>query len=97
MESSTEECETMKISFEKIIVGFISGIMLIMLTIIGFLAKESFATVKDTFISIKSLEKDVVNIRIKLTELEAKRISRDEIERIIKDYHDNHPCIRRKE
>jgi hypothetical protein len=87
----------MKIPIEKVIVGLVSGIMLIMLAIIGFLAQESFDTVKETFVSIKTLEKDIVDIRLKLTELEAKRISRAEIEHIIKDYHDNHPCIRRKE
>lgn len=87
----------MKIPIEKVIVGLVSGIMLIMLAIIGFLAQESFNTVKETFVSIKTLEKDIVDIRLKLTELEAKRISRAEIEHIIKDYHDNHPCIRRKE
>lgn len=83
----------MKISLEKIIYGFIGGLILVMLAIIGFLGKESFATIKETFVSIKSLEKDIVNIRIKLTELEAKRISREEIEKIIKNYHDAHPCI----
>ena len=87
----------MKISAEKIVLWFASGIIIIMLAVISFLVKESFATIKETFVSIKTLEKDVVNIRLKLTELEAKRISREEIEKIIKDYHDNHPCIRRKE
>jgi isocitrate dehydrogenase kinase/phosphatase len=83
----------MKLNTEKIIAWFVGGLIMVMLTVIGFLAKETFATIKDTFVSIKSLEKDVVNIRLKLTELEAKRISRDELERIIRDYHDNHPCI----
>lgn len=86
----------MKISAEKIVLWFASGIIIIMLAVISFLVKESFATIKDTFVSIKTLEKDVVNIRLKLTELEAKRISREELEKIIKDYHDNHPCIRNK-
>lgn len=83
----------MRISAEKIVLWFASGIIIIMLAVISFLVKESFATIKDTFVSIKTLEKDVVNIRLKLTELEAKRISREELEKIIKDYHNNHPCI----
>jgi hypothetical protein len=86
----------MKISLEKIIYGFFAGLVLLLLAIIGFLAKESFATIKETFVSIKTLEKDIVNIRLKLTELEAKRISREEIEKIIKNYHDAHPCILKK-
>lgn len=89
----------MKVSFplEKMIYGFIAGLILLMLAIIGFLAKETFSTIKETFTSVKALEKDVVNIRIKLAELEAKRVSREEIEKIIRDYHDNHPCINRKD
>jgi hypothetical protein len=86
----------MKIALEKIIYGFFAGLVLLLLAIIGFLAKESFATIKETFVSIKTLEKDIVNIRLKLTELEAKRISREEIEKIIKNYHDSHPCILKK-
>lgn len=85
----------MKFSIEKIVAWTVSGMIILMLAIIGFFVQESFDTVKETFVSIKTLEKDIVNIRIKLTELEAKRISRDEIERIIKDYHDSHPCIRK--
>ena len=73
----------MKIALEKIIYGFFAGLVLLLLAIIGFLAKESFATIKETFVSIKTLEKDVVNIRLKLTELEAKRISREEIEKFL--------------
>lgn len=80
----------MKFNIEKIVYGFVAGIMLIMLTIIGFFARETFAT-------IKSLERDVVSIRIKLADFEAKRISREEIERIIRDYHDTHPCIMKNE
>ncbi len=94
MESGSKKDEKMKISSEKIVLWFASGVIIIMLAIISFLVKESFATIKETFVSIKTLEKDVVNIRLKLTELEAKRITRSELEKIIKDYHDNHPCIR---
>ncbi len=94
MESGSKKDEKMKISSEKIVLWFASGVIIIMLAVISFLVKESFATIKETFVSIKTLEKDVVNIRLKLTELEAKRITRSELEKIIKDYHDNHPCIR---
>ncbi len=73
---------------ERIIYGLVAGIMMAMMTVIGFFAKE-------TFLTIKSLEKEVATIRVKLAEFEAKRISRDEIEKIIRDYHDNHPCIKR--
>ena len=83
----------MKISLEKIVLWFASGIILLMLSVISFLVKESFATIKETFVSIKTLEKDVVNIRLKLTELEAKRITREELERVVRNYHDTHPCI----
>ena len=76
----------MRLSLEKVIYGAVAGIMLLMLSIIGFFVKETFA-------SIKSLEKDVVSIRVKLADFEAKRISREEIEKIIKNYHDTHPCI----
>ncbi|MBR2509901.1 MAG: hypothetical protein IKB71_09165 [Lentisphaeria bacterium] len=76
----------MRLNLEKVIYGAVAGIMLLMLSIIGFFVKETFA-------SIKSLEKDVVSIRVKLADFEAKRISRDEIEKIIKNYHDTHPCI----
>lgn len=76
----------MKNVFVKIFFTAITGFITVLLLIIGFFAKE-------TFITIKSLEKDVSTIRIKLAEFEAKRISRDEIEKIIKDYHDHHPCI----
>lgn len=87
----------MKFSTEKIIAWFVGGLIMVMLTIIGFLAKETFSTIKETFVSIKALEKDVVNIRLKLTELEAKRISREEMERVIREYHHNHPCINSKQ
>ena len=76
----------MRLNLEKVIYGAVAGIMLLMLSIIGFFVKETFA-------SIKSLEKDVVSIRVKLADFEAKRISREEIEKIIKNYHDTHPCI----
>jgi cell division protein FtsB len=64
-------------------------ILTVLLSIIGFFLMQ-------TFFGIKNLEKDVVTIRVKLAEFEAKRISREEIEKIIRDYHDNHPCINKR-
>lgn len=61
-------------------------ILTVLLSIIGFFLMQ-------TFFGIKNLEKDVVTIRVKLAEFEAKRISREEIEKIIREYHDSHPCI----
>lgn len=79
----------MKAIMEKLIAWFFGGMVVVMLSVIGFFAKE-------TFITIKQLEKEVSTIRVKLAEFEAKRISREEIERIIKIYHDNHPCINQR-
>lgn len=76
----------MKILVEKIILGFIGSLIIVMLAVIGFFCKETFAT-------LKTLEKDVVTIRLKLQQLEDTRVSRETIEKIIKDYHHNHPCI----
>lgn len=50
----------------------------------------SFFSVQ-TFNSIKSMEKEVITIRVKLAEFEASRITREEIKELIKDYHENHP------
>lgn len=83
----------MKFSLERVVAWFVGSLIMVMLTVIGFLAKETFSTIKETFVSVKSLEKDIVNIRIKLTELEAKRITREEMERVIREYHHTHPCI----
>ena len=55
----------------------------VLLTITGFFSAQ-------TFLSIKNLEKEVVSIRIKLAEFEAKRIDREEIRRLIAEYHDSH-------
>ena len=55
----------------------------ILLTMTGFFSAQ-------TFLSIKTLEKEVISIRIKLAEFEAKRIDRDEIRRLIAEYHDSH-------
>lgn len=67
--------------FLKVIVG-------ILLTIVGFFVTQ-------TYYSIKSLEKDVVTIRLKLAEFEASRISRQEIKDLIAEYHSSHVCGRK--
>lgn len=65
--------------------SIVKTILGVLLAIIGFYSAQ-------TFYSIKALEKEVVTIRVKLAEFEAKRISREEIRNLIADYHDNHPC-----
>ncbi|MBQ4335740.1 MAG: hypothetical protein IJC34_00925 [Lentisphaeria bacterium] len=50
-----------------------------------------------TFLSIKNLEKEVVSIRIKLAEFEAKRIDREEVHRMIADYHNSHLFNKKEE
>ena len=64
----------------KIILG-------ILLAVIGFFSAQ-------TYFTIKSLEKDVITIRVKLAEFEASRISRQEIRELIAEYHNTHPCIK---
>ena len=56
-----------------------------LLTISGYFLMQTFAT-------IKSLEKDVVAIREKITALEATRLSRKDVLEMISDYHFSHPC-----
>lgn len=67
---------------------FLKVIMGILLTIVGFFVTQ-------TYYSIKSLEKDVVTIRLKLAEFEASRISRQEIKDLIAEYHNSHVCGRK--
>ena len=55
----------------------------VLLTMTGFFSAQ-------TFLSIKNLEKEVISIRIKLAEFEAKRIDRQEVHRMIAEYHDSH-------
>ena len=55
----------------------------VLLTMTGFFSAQ-------TFLSIKNLEKEVISIRIKLAEFEAKRIDREDIHRMIAEYHDSH-------
>ena len=62
----------------------------VLLTITGFFSAQ-------TFLSIKNLEKEVVSIRIKLAEFEAKRIDRDEIRRLIAEYHNSHLFNKKEE
>ena len=62
----------------------------VLLAITGFFSAQ-------TYLSIKNLEKEVISIRIKLAEFEAKRIDRDEIHRMIAEYHESHPYNRREE
>ena len=47
-----------------------------------------------TFATIKSLEKDIITIREKISAFEATRLTRQDILEMISDYHENHPCIR---
>lgn len=60
----------------------------VLLAITGFFSAQTYST-------IKNLEKEVFGIRLKLTELEAKRIDREEIRRLIAEYHDSHPNYRK--
>lgn len=64
------------------------NLMKIVLTVL--LSVVSFF-VTQTYFSIKSLEKDVVTIRVKLAEFESSRISRSEIRELISEYHNSHP------
>lgn len=56
----------------------------LLLAVTGFFSSQ-------TYLSIKTLEKEVISIRIKLAEFEAKRIDRDEIKQLIIEYHESHP------
>lgn len=71
----------------KILGWIVVTIFGVLLTIIGFFSAQ-------TYLSIKNLEKEVFSIRLKLTEFEAKRIDRDEIRRLIAEYHHSHPFNR---
>ena len=66
---------------------FFKGILAILLGVIGFFLMQTFAT-------IKSLEKDIITIREKISAFEATRISRKDIMEMIADYHENHPCAK---
>ena len=57
---------------------FFKGILAILLGVIGFFLMQTFAT-------IKSLEKDIITIREKISAFEATRISRKDIMEMISD------------
>lgn len=59
----------------------------VLLAIIGYFLKE-------TCISIKGLERDVIAIREKMLVIESTRITRSDIKEMIAEYHSTHPCIR---
>ena len=48
-----------------------------------------------TCTSLKSLERDMITIREKITAIEATRITRKDIAEMIADYHNTHPCTNR--
>lgn len=58
----------------------------VLLAIIGYFLKE-------TCISIKGLERDVIAIREKMLVIESTRITRSDIKEMIAEYHATHPCI----
>ena len=62
----------------------------VLLTMTGFFSAQ-------TFLSIKNLEKEVISIRIKLAEFEAKRIDREEVHRMIAEYHNSHLFNKKEE
>ena len=64
--------------------NILKTVMAVLLGVVSFFVTQ-------TYYSIKSLEKDVVTIRVKLAELETARISRKEIRELISEYHDSHP------
>ena len=59
-------------------------ILTVLLSVVSFFVTQ-------TYFSMKSLEKDVVTIRVKLAELETSRITRSEIREIVSEYHNSHP------
>ena len=66
---------------------FFKSILAILLGVIGFFLMQTFAT-------IKSLEKDIITIREKMSALEATKLTRKDIMEMIADYHENHPCAK---
>ena len=65
---------------------FFKGTLAILLGVIGFFLMQTFST-------IKSLEKDIITIREKISVFEATRLTRKDIAQMISDYHDFHPCV----
>ena len=66
---------------------FFKGVLAVLLGVIGFFLMQTFST-------IKSLEKDIITIREKISAFEATRLTRKDIMEMISDYHINHPCSR---
>lgn len=64
--------------------NFFKLFLTVLLAIIGFFLMQTFST-------IKSLEKDIITIREKLSALEATKLTRRDIMEMISDYHDHHP------
>lgn len=69
----------------------------LILSVLGLLLAVIGYFLKETYISIKSLEKDVITIREKMLVLETTRITREDIKEMIVEYHATHPCIRGNE
>lgn len=57
----------------------------VLLGVVGYFLKE-------TCVSIKGLEKDIITIREKMLVIEATRITRADIKEMIAEYHSTHPC-----
>lgn len=64
--------------------NFLKIALTVLLSVVSFFVTQ-------TYFSIKTLEKDVVTIRVKLAELETSRITRTEIRELIAEYHNSHP------
>ena len=64
--------------------NFLKIVLTVLLSVVSFFVTQ-------TYFSIKTLEKDVVTIRVKLAELETARITRKEIRELIAEYHNSHP------
>ena len=74
-------CEMKAAKFDS----FLKVVLTVLLAIIGFFMMQTFST-------IKSLEKDIITIREKISAFEATRLTRQDILAMIADYHVNHPC-----
>jgi hypothetical protein len=70
-----------KLSSDTIFAVIIS----VLLGVVGYFLKE-------TCVSIKGLERDIITIREKMLVIEATRITRADIKEMIAEYHSTHPC-----
>lgn len=66
--------------------NFFKTVLAALLAIISYFLMQTFST-------IKSLERDIITIREKLSALEATKLTRRDIMEMISEYHDHHPCI----